>query len=256
MNVEQIALQLYTLRDHTKTPADVASTLKRTREIGYQAVQVSGVPDYDPEEMKRMLDGEGLVCAATHEAGVRILEEPGRVADHLNRLGCKHAAFPHPGGRSLGNLEEVKAFAADLEAAGKVMHEAGVCLSYHNHHVEFRRMAGKPILEILYEETDPRYLKAELDTYWVQYGGGDPVRWCQNMKDRMPILHVKDFGINDGNEIVYCEIGSGNLDWPAIVAAADASNCEWFAVEQDTCPGDPFVSVRQSFEFMRDNLCR
>ncbi len=39
------------------------------------------------------------------------------------------------------------------------------------------------------------------------------------------------------------------------MAAADAAGCEWFIVEQDTCPGDPFDSLRMSFEFIRDNLC-
>ena len=255
MKEEQIALQLYTMRDHTQTPADLAVTLKRVRAIGYQAVQVSGIPSYDDAEMKRLLDGEGLVCAATHEPGDRILGEPAKVAEHLHRLGCRDTAFPHPAGRALNTLEEVKAFAADLQAAGKVLHEAGIRLSYHNHHVEFRRVGGKPILEILYQETDPRYLSAELDTYWVQYGGGDPIAWCRAMQGRMPVLHVKDYGINENNEIVYCEVGSGNLDWPGIVAAADTAGVEWFAVEQDTCPGDPFVSVRKSFEFLRDHLC-
>lgn len=255
MKVEQIAIQLYTLRDHLQTPADRATTLKRMREIGYQAVQVSGIKEYDDAEMKRMLDGEGLVCAATHEPGARILNEPEQVVEHLLRLGCKDTAFPHPGSVPMKTLDDVKDLATRLNAAGKVMHEAGIRLSYHNHHVEFRRLGGKPILQILYEETDPRYLMAELDTYWVQYGGGTSQDWCRAMKGRMPVLHVKDFGINEENKIIYCEVGNGNLDWPAIIEAADASGCEWYAVEQDTCPGDEFESVRQSFEFMRDHLC-
>jgi sugar phosphate isomerase/epimerase len=233
----------------------IASTLERVRAIGYQAVQVSGIPSYDEKELKQILDGEGLVCAATHEPGHRILDEPEKVAEHLHLLGCRDTAFPHPGERSLATLEDVLDLAADLNRAGQVLHEAGLRLSYHNHQVEFRRLGGRTVLEILYAETDPRYLLAELDTYWVQYGGGDPVAWCKAMTGRMPVLHVKDYGINDEHKIAYREVGNGNLDWPAIIAAGDAAGVAYYAVEQDTCPGDAFDSVRQSFEFMRDNLC-
>jgi len=67
---------------------------------------------------------------------------------------------------------------------------------------------------------------------------------------------MKDFAITPDNKIAFAEIGQGNLDWPRIVAAAEASGCEWFIVEQDVCPGDPFDSLRQSFEYIRTTLCR
>lgn len=68
-------------------------------------------------------------------------------------------------------------------------------------------------------------------------------------------MHLKDFAITHDNQISYAEIGQGNLNWLAIIQAADLSGCQWFVVEQDTCPGDSFDSLRQSFNFIRDNLC-
>jgi len=50
------------------------------------------------------------------------------------------------------------------------------------------------------------------------------------------------------------EIGHGNLNWPAIISAAERSGCEWFIVEQDVCPGDPFDSIRESFRFIKEHL--
>ncbi len=47
------------------------------------------------------------------------------------------------------------------------------------------------------------------------------------------------------------EIGNGVLDWPAILSAADDAGCEWFIVEQDVCPGDPFDSIAQSYRYLR-----
>ena len=254
MKIEQAAATLYTLRDHAKTTAALVETLSKVKAIGYGAVQVSGICAIEPDELRRMLDGEGLACCATHEASDMILSEPQAVVEKLGTLGCRATAYPYPSGVALDTLDDVKAFAARLNAAGEVLHQAGMVLAYHNHQVEFRRIEGRPILEILYEGTDPRYLQAEIDTYWVQYGGGDPARWCQRLAGRLPLVHLKDYALTPDNEPTFAEIGNGNLDWRPIVKAADASGCDWFIVEQDTCPGDPFDSLSASYNYIKREL--
>ena len=64
--------------------------------------------------------------------------------------------------------------------------------SYHSHNFEFRKAGGETWLEIFYDKADPRYVKAGLDTYWVQAGGGCPAAWIRELAGRMPVLHVKD----------------------------------------------------------------
>jgi len=49
-------------------------------------------------------------------------------------------------------------------------------------------------------------------------------------------------------------VGSGNLNFKKIIAAAEKSGCKWFIVEQDTCPGDPVDSLAKSFEYIKANL--
>jgi sugar phosphate isomerase/epimerase len=99
-------------------------------------------------------------------------------------------------------------------------------------------------------------LQGEPDTYWIQYGGGDPVAWCEKLSGRLPLLHLKDFAIDAEDNIAMCEIGAGNLDWPRIVAAAERSGCRWYIVEQDTCPGDPVDSLAQSYRYLASEICR
>ena len=106
----------------------------------------------------------------------------------LKKLGCQITAYPYPGDIKFDTLNSVKDFCRRLNAAGEVLHEAGQILCYHNHHIEFQHVAGKPVLEIIYAETDPRYLQGEPDTYWVQYGGGDPVAWCERLNSRLPMV--------------------------------------------------------------------
>jgi sugar phosphate isomerase/epimerase len=250
MNRHQLAAQLYTLRDHCQTPAAIAATLPKVRALGYEAVQVSGIGPIPEADLARLLRDNGLTCCATHEAGDRLLGEPQRVVDRLRALGCTITAYPYPGGVKLETLADVRDLARRLNAAGQVFHAAGMQLCYHNHHIEFRRFEGRTMLEILYAETDPRYLLGEPDTYWIQYGGGNPVAWCERLRDRLPIIHLKDLVVTHDNQVTIAEIGNGNLDWPSILRAAAAAGCQWYCVEQDTCAGDPFDSLRQSFEYL------
>jgi sugar phosphate isomerase/epimerase len=250
VKISQVAAILYTVRDQIKTSADVAVAFRKIRAIGYQAVQFQNLPEMSDAEVMRLLDGEGLVCCATHESPDQILNDPAGIAERLHRLGCRHTAYPYPA-TSLETLGDVQSLIRRLEASGKIMNEAGSVLTYHNHHVEFRRFDGQLMLDLLYRQADPRFLQAELDTYWVQYGGGNPVEWIRRLSGRLPLLHLKDYMITADNKPDFAEVGSGNLSWPAIIAAADAAGCEWYIVEQDRCPGDPFDSLRKSFEFLK-----
>jgi sugar phosphate isomerase/epimerase len=256
MKLDQVALQLYTLRDFTKTPKDVAATMKKVREIGYGAVQASAMGPIEEAEFLKILEGEGLTLCATHEPSDKLLDEPEQVAERLRKLRCKYTAYPSPRGVDFGSEASVEEWIKRLNHAGKVLHEAGQVLTYHNHHHEFRRLGGKTILERIFDQTDPRFIQGELDTYWVQHGGGDPVAWCQRLHNRLPLLHLKDYIVIEESKVTYAEIGNGNLDFKPIIDAAEKSGCEWFIVEQDTCPGDPFDSVRQSFEYIRDHLAQ
>lgn len=254
MKREQIGIQLYTLRDFTKTVNDFADTIAKVAKIGYRNVQISAV-DYDavPEsEVVKICADHGLVISATHERANEILEAPEKVVDRLNALGTKITAYPNPAGIDFTSEESVSKLIAGLENAGIVLRQAGQILTYHNHHHEFRKLNGKIILERIYEETSPENLQAELDTYWVQYGGGDPVRWCEVMEGRCPIIHLKDYRINNDAQIEYSEVGSGNLDFKSILLAAEKAGCRWFVVEQDRCPGNPFDSIRMSYDYLAE----
>ena len=68
MPTSVIAAQLYTLREFTKTPADIARTLRKVKQAGYDAVQASALGPIEPAELARILQGEGLVCCATRTA--------------------------------------------------------------------------------------------------------------------------------------------------------------------------------------------
>ena len=254
MQISQVAAQLYTLREFTKAPADIAKTLEKVAQIGYQAVQLSALGPIEETELVQMCRDQGLTICATHEPAAQIINEPEKVAEHLHQLSCKYTAYPHPANVDLSSAKSVDQMIEGLDKAGEVLAKSGLTLCYHNHSMEFRKLEGQTIWERIFANTRPENLAAEPDTYWVQHGGADPVAVCRSLANRLPLIHLKDYAVSADNQPMYCEIGAGNLDFPAIIAAAQAGGCQWFIVEQDTTPGDPFDSLRQSFEYIRANL--
>jgi sugar phosphate isomerase/epimerase len=254
MNLQHMACQLYTLRNHLQTPTDIAASLKKVKEIGFDAVQLAGLGPIETGELAKMLQGEGLLPCGSHEPGEMLFGDIERVIDRLKALNCPCASYPWPGGIRFDTTENVKSFAAKLNAAGRALTGAGLTFCYHNHQMEFHRLSGRLVLDIIYGETDPNCVKAELDTYWVQFGGCNPADWCHRLKGRLVNLHMKDYAVDADGQVRFAEVGSGNLDWPEIIADAEESGCEWFIIEQDECRGDPFESVRKSLNYVRLHL--
>jgi len=247
--LSNVAIQLYTLRDFCKTVPDLEKTAKKVKKIGYKAVQASGL-GVSPSEAKKVFADNGLTVCATHESGDLILKSPNEACERLHQIGTTHTAYPWPAGIDFTNKAAVQALAKGLNAAGKVFVKNGCTLSYHNHALEFVRFGKATVLDYIYESTNPDYVKAELDTYWVQLGGGDSVAWLNKVKGRAPLLHLKDYGVTPDQKATYMEIGRGNLDWKAILAAAKKAGTKWLIVEQDTCPGDPFDSIKISYNYL------
>jgi sugar phosphate isomerase/epimerase len=242
----KIGLTLYTLRQFVQKPADMMETFTRVKKIGYNNVQLSALGRVDTHYLKKMLDNAGLFVCATHVSYDRLKNEFDKVIEEHEILRCPHiviASMP----QDMRNEQGYKKFAAECSEIGRRILSEGMDLSYHNHAFELMRYSGKTGLDIIYDESDKDCLFAEIDTYWIQYGGGDPSLWIKKMKDRIKVVHLKDMGIIDNTPAMF-EVGEGNLNWQEIIAECKYSGVEWLVVEQDTCSGDPFDSVEISFK--------
>ena len=244
-----IGAQLYTLRDYTKTPDDIAKTLARVKRMGYDAVQVSAFGPIDPAELAKIFRNEGLVCAATHVPLARMKEQTQAVIDEHRLWDCHYTAigglFPKD-----ATAQTYLDFARDFNDIGKKFAGSGVELGYHNHSHELAHFDGKPALSLLMEKLDPS-IWFEIDTYWIQHGGGDPAQWIRKVKGRIPCVHLKDMSIKPDRTQYYSEVGVGNLNWPEILKACREAGVKWYLVEQDDCYRDPFDSLETSLKNLK-----
>jgi sugar phosphate isomerase/epimerase len=246
-----IGAQLYTVTKYTQTIPDIAKTFKKISNIGYDGVQISAIGRVEPEKVAEIAEDTGLKIAGTHIDWNRFLNDLDGVIAENKIWDCNHAATG--GLPSLyHSLEGINQFLQELEPITNKLASEDIDFSYHNHNHELSRCGKKPWLEVLYEKASPKMLKAELDVYWIQAGGGDPVFWIKRCAGREPLIHLKDMTVTSRGEQRYAEIGEGNMNWPAIIQAAEESGVEWYLVEQDNCyDRNPFESLTISYNNLK-----
>lgn len=242
-----LGAQLYTIREHTQTLDGIARSLEKIANIGYTAIQISAFGPVDNREVAKLVQSSGLTVAGTHMGWERFLHASAEVVDIHLMWGCRHAAI---GGlpAEYFSMEGLDRFLRELEPVAARLDEAGIDFSYHNHNHELQRFGEKTWLAQLYEKARPEILKAEIDVYWIQAGGGDPADWVRRLKGRQPLLHLKDMTVGPEREPRMAEIGEGNMNWGAILDASREAGVEWHLVEQDNCyERDPFDSLAISY---------
>ena len=228
MRHDQIALQLYTLR--RLTASDLPGTLDAVAAAGYRAVELAGLPDVQPSELARLLDEAGLRVVASHEGVEALREDVSAVADRMAVLSCSRVIVPWMPEDARQGVDDVRAFARELNGFVEALGARSIRLGYHNHAFEFAALDGTTIWDVLLHDLSPQ-VEIELDVYWAAAGGRDPVREIQATSDRVRLLHMKDRAA--GPEARDAPAGEGILPFPGIVDAARSVGVEWYIVEQD-----------------------
>jgi sugar phosphate isomerase/epimerase len=192
----KVGLILYSVRD--EMARDPLATVEAVTKMGYRNIEICnhnanrdsgcgfGVP---AEELKTVLDGYGAKVVSAHIFPFQNSNMKA-VLEYNRTLGNRFIVNPMGHFTSYDDLmRQCEVFNAN----GKVCAEAGMTYLYHNHHHEFFTFDGKPILDIIAENTDPAYLSFELDVFWVMRAGMDPVAQLKHLGKRVKLVHQKDF---------------------------------------------------------------
>ena len=256
-----IGAQLYTVRKRCTTVGDLDIALRKCAEMGYRAVQLSGVCEYDPQWMAERLAAYGLVAPITHTPFDAIVNDTDAVIAAHKTFGAGYVGLGScPSFKDSGcSTDALDAKFAELAPAIEKIGNAGLKFMYHNHNMEFARTPdGKVILDYIADKLPKEICGITLDTYWVTAGGGDPARWLRHLAGRVDCVHFKDMVYNGEDKAVRMAcIGEGNLNYAEICCACDDAGVKYGFVEQDKCYGeDEFDCLKRSLDALRALGCK
>lgn len=269
-NKQDIGIQLFSVRDQLNQ--DVKLTLKKIADIGFKQVETfygygdkmsgKGFWGLNATELARLLKTYGLKSGSGHynttpylsDGNTEILKQQIEVA---NTLGQKYYTIPAmaPNVRQNGTVDGYKKMADLFNKAGELCKNNGLSLAYHNHAFEFVPLENKQTgFDILLKETDVKLLKFELDIFWVVNAKVDPINLFKQNEGRFAMWHVKDMDKTDDK--IFTEVGTGRIDYKTIFEYRKLAGNELIFVEQDIIKKDPFDSISESFNYVKQNLLK
>ncbi len=245
---KRIGIQLYTVRDLCTTRADFESTVKRLADIGFKAVQVSGIPEIsgDPEYLRAVFEKNGLECVATHFTFDRYDNDIEEMAEYHKKLNCKLAgivSIPLEMRRDLSTLRET---VKKCNKFNERLMRDGIKFAWHNHAFDYAKVSeDKTVMDVILDEGEFSLI---LDVYWLAFVGVNPAKFIKKNEDRISIVHYKDIRACNINAVEYAEVGQGNIEWDEVINASQKP--DFAVIEQDKCEGNPLASVKKSYDFL------
>ena len=258
----KIGLQVYTLRDAMEQ--NPRATIDYIAQVGYDEVELYGYKDgsyfgMPAKNFYKITNDAGLSIRSAHYLTGRVeadwsgtmLKGWDRAIEDAVAAGQSHMALSWLP-ESERSLEYYQTLPDLLNRAGEQCKAAGLQLAYHNHDFEFKALEDlMPMYHIL-DNTDPEFLKMELDLYWITLAGGDPLEFFQKYPGRTELWHVKDIGVRDGETTTF-EVGEGSIDFTKIFAESSLAGLQAFFVEQDHSP-NPKESISTSYKNLQRML--
>jgi sugar phosphate isomerase/epimerase len=242
-----VALQMYTLRNEAEK--DFTGTLQRVAELGYEGVELAGYGGFSPKELREVLNNLNLQAVSSHIPLSELRSSGNDVIHDQLELGSDYIVCPYLSPEERAEEDYIRLI-DDLNSIGEKCFKEGVTLCYHHHDFELsKRPNGKTDLETILSETNPLWVKAEFDIYWLTYAGENPVEWLKRYQGRTPLVHLKDM-TTDGKRF-FAELGSGGVDLDAVLDFGMHHDVDWWIVEQDESRIPPIDSVRMSLEYLR-----
>jgi sugar phosphate isomerase/epimerase len=269
---DRIGVQLYSVRDRLEK--DFAGTLEGVAKIGFKEVEFAGYYNHSPEEVRSLLDRLGLRSPSSHVMLDAIGKDlPGQVKS-AKTIGHEYITVPALIQPLMGKVppDFWGKTAAEFNRVAKSLKDEGIGFAYHNHTFEFEKLPdGRTGYDVLLAETDPALVQFELDLLWATVAGQDPVAMFQKHPGRYVMWHVKDVkGVDAARTVAMAAegstmqklqkiggslaaVGTGDIDFRRIFAAASTAGMRHFFVENDSAPqtASSLADIETSYRNLR-----
>ena len=253
-HLKNIGVQLYTVRRTIGN--DPAAILASIQDEGYTEVEAiyttvpAILPALEQTKMKRVsVHVEYNIYSSDAELNT--------VLGNVKKWGFEYLVPPSMKPAEKNSLEAFKPEIAKLKKAAAQARKMGLKMCYHNHAFEFQPLSGTTPLELLIQETDPATLQLETDVFWVSVAGHNPAEFIKKHAGRVALLHLKDMkkGLTprfnqDVPKDTFLEVGSGSIDFKAVLRAATDAGVKHFFVEQDETARNPLSSLEMSYKYL------
>ncbi|WP_318615695.1 sugar phosphate isomerase/epimerase [Sporosarcina sp. YIM B06819] len=238
-----LGLQLYSIKEAAEQ--NLLGVLEKVAHFGYEGVQFAGFFGHSATEVKEKMDTVGIQAAGAHVQIEELQNDLDGLLDYHDTIGNRLLICPYLPENMRTTADDYKRTAELFSQVGETVAAAGFSFGYHNHAFEFEQFDGKSGFELLFDNTDPKHVKMELDCFWAAYAGLDPATIIKNYADRCVSLHIKDLKRVD-EKPVSTELGTGTLDIAQLITAGRTHHVDWFVVEQEDFTGDPVESAAQN----------
>jgi sugar phosphate isomerase/epimerase len=256
--IHKVGVQLYTVRDLMQTDFD--GTIAKVASIGYKEVEFAGYFGRTPQQVRAVLDKNGLTAPGTHVQYDELDEKFPSVIEASKTIGIEYIVNPWIPEELRKSPDIWKQASEKFNRCGEQAQKAGLQFAYHNHWFEFLPVNGVMPYDTLLKECDPHLVKMEMDLCWITVGGGDPYKYFNEYPGRFPLVHVKDIkklpqvseggGQNFGDSLKdITAVGNGVINWKKVFAQSEKAGIKHYIVEHDK-PEDPFESITESYAYL------
>jgi sugar phosphate isomerase/epimerase len=242
--LEKVSLQLYTVRDEAEK--DFLGTLEKVAAMGYKGVEFAGFFNTEASDLKAALERLSLTPVASHTSVQLLREDLDNVIAYNKAIGTKYIVCPFA---KIETLEDIKSMAELLNTIAPKISKAGMGIGYHNHSHELKIYDGEYGLDILMNLTKEAGVFPQIDVFWVEFAGLNPIEYISKYPKRCDVIHLKDMKVK--GERAFAEVGSGILDMKGIIQKGLEMGALYFTVEQDQTDMPTLESSKISFQNLK-----
>ena len=218
----------------------------------------------DKLDWSKLIKESGLNVISLHSDLVSIENNPKSIANRAKKFGTDTIVITGMYKFDYSNLNDVKELAQRLNKVGKALSEEGIRLLYHNHNCELQKVTSeKTAYDIIIENTDPKYVNFEFDSYWMIDGGANVQALMEKLGSRMKLWHINDRGCTQSGPYMTpilkedaTELGHGNIDLDTLSSIAIKNGVEGIVLEthQNWIDNDPIKSIQVSSKYIQEKF--